>query len=438
LARNSLDGGRIIYLIDEGKLATLQFSTFWFDPTPQGKLMLAIAFGMSKYYVDNLSENIKRGQERKVKDGIFPQWAPLGYLNDTLTRTITIDPHRGPLIRKAFELYATGTHTLRDVREKINALGLIGKKGMELSVSNYQYLLRNPVYFGLIRYSGELYEGKHEPLVGKQLFDRCQEVMSRKSQPKKPGFKPYLYRGMFRCGECGCFITTEAKTKRHKNGNVHHYTYCRCTKRVKPCSQPCVREEQVSSQITAALSAVAVPTDWTNWMLAELEAEQRQDTQATVSDISSFQSRIREIDQKLERLLDAYTNQVLTLDEFREAKGKLIAEKQGIKEKKTAVEANRVSRLEPVIGFVKALEKASVEKETRTEIENRDFLKKVGSNLLLKDGEVSWMPRDAWQTLIDHGPFARPNVAHDACAPICSGETDHIYKKRREWDSNPR
>ena len=235
--------------------------------------------------------------------------------------------------------------------------------------------------------------------------------MSRKSQPKKSGFKPFLYRGMFRCGECGCFITTEAKTKRHKCGTVHHYTYCRCTKRVKPCSQPCVREEQVSTQITAVLSALAVPTDWTKWMLAELEAEQRQDTQATVSDITSFQQRIREIDQKIERLTDAYLCQALSLDEFREAKGKLIAEKQGIKEQKTRVEANRVSRLEPVIGFVKALEKASAEKETRSEIGNRDFFRKVGSNLLLKDGEVSWMPRDAWQTLIDHGPFARTNVA---------------------------
>ena len=438
LARNSLDGGRIIYLLDEGKLTSLKFSTFWFDPTPQGKLMLSIAFGMSKYYVDNLSENIKRGQRQKVQNGIFPQWAPLGYRNDKLTRTITVDPHRGPLIRTAFELYATGTYTLKQVREKVNALGLIGKKGRELSVSNYQYILRNPVYFGLIRFSGELYEGKHEPLITKQLFDRCQEVMSRKSKPKQSGFKPFLYRGMFRCGECGCFITTEAKTKRHKCGSIHHYTYCRCTKRVKPCSQPCIREELITEQITQALATLAVPADWTDWMLTTLETEQRQDTQATANDITTFQNRIHEIDQKIDRLTDAYMSEAMTLDEFRETKSNFIAEKQGLKEKQKRVEANRSSRFEPVIGFIKALQKASVEQPIRTVTENRDFFRKVGSNLTLQDGTISWMPRHAWQTLIEYGPFARPNSAHMPCAPIFAGETDHIYKKRREWDSNPR
>src|SRR3989344_1779502 len=66
LARNSIDGGRIIYLVDTGKITTLKFPTFWFDPTPQGKFMLNIAFGQSKYYVDNLSEKKKRNLSEKL------------------------------------------------------------------------------------------------------------------------------------------------------------------------------------------------------------------------------------------------------------------------------------------------------------------------------------------------------------------------------------
>ncbi|PIX81268.1 MAG: hypothetical protein COZ34_04185, partial [Candidatus Pacebacteria bacterium CG_4_10_14_3_um_filter_34_15] len=61
LARNSIDGGKIIYLVDKEQITSLKFPTFWFDSTPQGKFMLNIAFGQSKYYIDNLSENIKRG-----------------------------------------------------------------------------------------------------------------------------------------------------------------------------------------------------------------------------------------------------------------------------------------------------------------------------------------------------------------------------------------
>ena len=76
LARNSIDGGKIIYLLDTGKLLDLKFPTFWFDTTPQGKFMLSIAFGQSKYYIDNLSENIKRGHRQKLRKGIWPGFAP--------------------------------------------------------------------------------------------------------------------------------------------------------------------------------------------------------------------------------------------------------------------------------------------------------------------------------------------------------------------------
>ena len=88
LARNSIDGGRIIYLLDTGKLKDLKFPTFWFDNTPQGKFMLNIAFGQSKYYIDNLSENIKRGHRAKLRKGIWPSFAPLGYLNNNKTKGI--------------------------------------------------------------------------------------------------------------------------------------------------------------------------------------------------------------------------------------------------------------------------------------------------------------------------------------------------------------
>ena len=192
LARNSVDGGKIIYLVDTGIITEMKFPTFWFDPTPQGKFMLSIAFSQSKYYVDNLSENIKRGHRNKVKEGIWPQMSPIGYVN---VKGGGIIPHvdLAPLVKKTFEAYATGNFTLREVRDKFNALGLKRKSGRELAVSNYQKLLKNPIYTGLMRYNGEIFEGKHEPIITKKLFDSVQEVMSRKSKPHSKGLKPYIY-----------------------------------------------------------------------------------------------------------------------------------------------------------------------------------------------------------------------------------------------------
>jgi len=112
LARNSVDGGKVIYLLDTGKLASIKFPTFWCDNTGQGKFMLNMAFGQSKYYVDSLSENTKRGLRQKVRMGIFPSQAPVGYLNDSRTKTIVVEKKKSRIVRLAFEKYTKGNMRL--------------------------------------------------------------------------------------------------------------------------------------------------------------------------------------------------------------------------------------------------------------------------------------------------------------------------------------
>jgi DNA invertase Pin-like site-specific DNA recombinase len=219
LARNSLDGGRIIYLIDTGKIRTLRFPLMDFDPSATGKFMLAIMFGQSKYYVDNLSENIKRGQRQKLKNGIWPIVAPIEYLNDRSSKTIILDPERAPLIRTAFELFSSGDYTLDRLAETMKDLGLVNRYGDPLRRNQLHRVLQNPLYYGTTRYSGEDYVGTHEPIVSKSLFDDVQSAISQRSRPTGPKRKPYVYRGMFRCGECGCFITTETQ-------KGHNYLHC--------------------------------------------------------------------------------------------------------------------------------------------------------------------------------------------------------------------
>ena len=315
LARNSLDGGRIIYLVDTGKITALKFPTFRFETTAQGKFMLSIMFGQSKYYVDNLSENIRRGQRQKIKNGIWPMVAPIGYLNDRATRTIYPDPERGPLVRKIFELQATGTYTCERLCETLTELGLTNRKGHKLARSHFHRLLRNPIYCGLMEYRGEVHEGQHVPLITKKLFDTVQEVMIRKSKPKTPTLKPFVYRGVFRCGECGCFITTECQKGHH---------YLRCTKRVKKdCSQPYMKEEEVSKQIAEAIRLVALPADWADWMIAELEADQAKASQEAAKAEAQTTLELRQTDEKVDRLTAAYLEGTITLPEYREMKNKL-------------------------------------------------------------------------------------------------------------------
>src|SRR3989339_2224149 len=132
LARNSIDGGQIIYSIDTTKIVSLRFPTFWFEPTPQGLFMLQVAFGQSKYYSDNLSENVKRGIRQKLRRGEWTSLAPIGYINNPKTRNIDPDPVKSRIIKKAFEEYSEGRHTLDSIAERIKYFGITTKNGTKL------------------------------------------------------------------------------------------------------------------------------------------------------------------------------------------------------------------------------------------------------------------------------------------------------------------
>ena len=103
LARNSIDGGRVIYAVDTAKIVSLRFPTFWFEPTPQGLFMLQVAFGQSKYYSDNLVQNVNRGICQKLRRGEWLNLAPFGYVNNPRTRNIEPHPTTSRVVARAFE-----------------------------------------------------------------------------------------------------------------------------------------------------------------------------------------------------------------------------------------------------------------------------------------------------------------------------------------------
>ncbi len=425
LARNSVDGGKIIYLVDTGVISEMKFPTFWFDPTPQGKFMLSIAFSQSKYYVDNLSENIKRGHRNKVKDGIWPQMSPLGYVN-VKGAGIIPDIEIAKLIKKTFEAYSSGSFTLRQLRDKFNALGLKRKSGKELAVSNYQQILKNPIYTGLMRYNGEIFEGKHEPIITKKLFDSVQEVMMRKSKPHSKGLKPFLYRGFFRCGECECFITTEIQ-KGHN--------YLRCTKRKNPCSQKYTREEIITSEIQKKIKKVSLPADWAKWMLAENEKDKLVEAQSSTLFADKTKVDISLLDSKIEKLMNAYLENALSLEEYRDTKSALVNQKQLLKEKLSAFEQKANNRFELTEKFLKY--NMELANEGINE-EKLHLFKKVGSNFQIKDRTVLFEPRGAWRILSESGFFGGNTFVSALRAdPISASDSDFQFW-RRVRDSNPR
>ena len=146
-------------------------------------------------------------------------------------------------------------------------------------------------------------------------------------------------------------------------------------------------------------------------MIEQIETERAEDTDSRQETLQSFRSQIAENSEKLERLMQAYLDKTLSLDEYRQAKNQLVCRKQELKEKLTAAETNRGNWFEPCLRLVKAAKQSLFLTENGSDNERRDFLRKIGSNLTISNRHLSVEPRKPWQLVVDKGPFAQHNAA---------------------------
>src|SRR3989344_4965106 len=303
LARNAVDAGRIIYLLDTKKLVDLKFPTVMFQNNPQGLFMLSIAFGQSKYYVDSLSENTKRGLRQKIRQGGYPSLAPVGYLNDRLNKTIVIDEKKAPVVVEAFNRYAAGKYSIDAVGRFMAENGVYGvRAGKVMKKGIVKRILTNPFYYGHFRYNNELFPGKHKPLITKKFFDQVQAVIASRGHVQPEPYH-FPFAGFIRCGVCGFIVTAEVKTKFYKETNrLAKYIYYRCTRKNKAlnCRQPFIREEALVSQLNDLIKKHLIPKQWGKEFYQRIDDEEKQITQSLNQSGQTIKLKLANIKSRLD------------------------------------------------------------------------------------------------------------------------------------------
>ena len=390
LARNSMDGGKIVYLLDTGKLVDLKFPTFWFDNTPQGKFMLSIAFGQSKYYVDNLSENVKRGLRQKLRNGVWPAKAPYGYLNNPKTRGIDVDTEKSKAIKRAFEMFAEGSHTFTEIAKYLHKFELGRKNGKPLHINEIRQILSNKFYIGIMFYNGEYHDGNHKCFISKELFQKAQEEMARRSKHFKKSYRfPFL--GLARCYECGAAITAEQHTKFYKTTNRKAtYIYYRCTKKLGLCSQTPITSFEMEGQLRKVVSDVVLPQSWADHWLKFLDRDDLTEKQSSETTIQNLKAEITNLDKKQNILLDSYLDQVVDSETYKQKKNEFFETKLKLQEEIVKVEEMGSSWLEPMREFVNcALQAQKIARAKNNCEELAFFAKRVGSNFFLSNRQLS-------------------------------------------------
>ena len=388
LARNSIDGGRIIYLLDTNKLKFLKFPSFWFENTPQGKFMLNIAFGQSKYYVDNLSENVSRGLRQKIRNGVWPSKAPHGYFNCPQTRMIKVDRRKSKVVKQAFELFVSGNKTYQEIGEFLSRHGVKAVNKV-LHQSQVKNLLTNPFYIGVMSYAGEKYKGIHKQFISKKLFDQVQEQVKFKSKPRYKGHN-FVFTGLIKCRECGGAITAEQQIKHFpKTRGEVRYVYYHCTKKRGKCSQPYLPENKLISQLKTLITDIALPISWAKDWRRWANEEHQKELQNYGLKTKETKSKIKTISQKLDRLLDLYLEQNLDEKVYKVKQNQLFDQKLKLETQLKKTKDNGSSWLEPLTEFIDcALRAHKIARKENTNAKIKDFAKRVGSNYFLDQKEI--------------------------------------------------
>lgn len=255
-------------LIQEGKIE-LHFNTENYiihkNSISQERLMWSFSVIMAQSYVDSLRDNVKRSFDHKIRMGELPTMAPIGYLNIRTEQgkgDIILDPDRVMLIRKIFEEFATGEYTLPHITKKTKEWGLLNKtrtKGA-LGKSHLYKTLTNPFYHGTMIVKGKAYPHKYPPIISKETFDKCQQVLKDwNKKPFKYGNKEFVFRGLLSCKSTGRTVSSFIKKKTYKNGKTGEWIYLQSWDRHG--KQIYIREEKILSQAEKALEALSIPSD---------------------------------------------------------------------------------------------------------------------------------------------------------------------------------
>lgn len=261
LSRNAGDLGALVDLMDQGKLQEIKTYSQTFRNQPNDKFLLMILCSQAKLENDNKSINVKRGIRTKCEMGWRPGPTPLGYINRSFggKKDIVIDPERAPIIKEAFDKVAYMYHSGQMVKEWMDKQGFTTKTGKKITQSMVYIMLKNPFYYGYFEFpkkSGKWYQGAHEPLVTKEVFDDTQREIT---DPAKHSYinKAFHFKGLFKCYSCGSGICGEDKQRKLKYGGFHYHIYYHCTRsRNRKCKEPYIRERDLIKEILQAVKKI--------------------------------------------------------------------------------------------------------------------------------------------------------------------------------------
>jgi site-specific DNA recombinase len=353
-----------------------------------GRLAADVQVAVAVDYIRNLREEALKGIHGRLKQGILPNAAAVGYLDRGKGNPKEIDPKKGPLVRRLFELYATGGYTLRELTAEAKVIGLRNRSRHAYCLQQIDDVLKNPFYMGIIRSRRYgLFPGKHQPLVSAKLFERVQTVLSGRyvRRTKRCSF---LFRRFIRCQTCGRSLSGS-----ERKGRV----YYRCP--TIACPTTSLREDAIEAAVRAQLRKITFGVEHAALLERELSARLADETSLRAAKRAALQETLAAVNARLARLTDLLLDGKIDSGAHDEKRAALIMEREGLLQEIAAVETGSVDFRATIAKMFELLASAETLYESVGPEKKRELLEMVTSNCTAHGKSLSFSIREPFATL---------------------------------------
>lgn len=348
------------------------------------KFVHGIKVLMAKNYIDNLSEEVKKGMHQKALQGEFPAKAPYGYYREN-SKTIKIDTKTAPLVIRAYNLYAEGNLSLLGLCEKLHDEGFIYSDSRpKVYPSVLEKILKSPFYIGNFVFKGQHYTGTHEPLIDVETFNKVQKTFKKDSKPDMYRQHQFLFSGMFTCACCGSTITGEIKKGK--------YIYYRCANKTHKCPNKnvYVKESEIMEQLDEIVHKITITPKHKQAIVKALNESHIEEKRYHKEQIKTLQTACEKMKNRISALYTDKLDGLIDSDLYKAKNEEWTLEYARLKSAIESHETANKSYMDKVIRILELAQNIYSQYLCQNDEEKIKMIKILSSNFVLNGRKISY------------------------------------------------
>ncbi|MDP8267842.1 MAG: recombinase family protein [Candidatus Tenebribacter davisii] len=286
------------------------------DSRSNEKFIHGIKVLMAKNYIDNLSEEVKKGMREKAEQGMYPSRAPFGYINvrENDKSIIVPDPENARYVLEMFKMYSSGNYSLNDLKTYLQKQNVrLFKSSTNVNTSAIHKILKNDFYIGKFVWNNKVYIGTYEPIISKHLFDETQKALKMRGRSSsRKSKRTYVFQGFVKCGECGRLMVPDFKKDKYV------YYFCKGgTSKQESCSNnDYVREEVFDGLFKKILNNLSFNDAIISLIVKALKESHVDEEKFHKARLEKLHTELSKIDKRLSLLYEDKLDGVISFEMY--------------------------------------------------------------------------------------------------------------------------